>query len=89
MQASARKTRQGVRDLNGPKLDGRHNGRSYCTHFKVTTVVELRTVERSAASGKMYAVVERKRIDRCDHCGAEVDYVRTEERQPPQQEATA
>lgn len=60
-------TRQGVRNLNGPKLDGRnHNGRSIsCEHYRnpeTPTLPEMRIVNVDTPEQKLV------RVHLCAYC---------------------
>lgn len=64
-------TKQGVRDLNGPRLNGTgYNGHksATCAHHKAPDVVPTHVVEVfELVAGK--ALPETVRYTHCSHCG--------------------
>jgi hypothetical protein len=76
--SNVRKTRQGVRDLNGPRLDGRHNGKGGCTHWRTELVTEIGEVDAKNVKGETYKRVTTVKIERCLDCYIDVEYQRKE-----------
>ena len=67
-QSAPLTTRQGVRNLNGPRMDGRnHNGRASasCAHYKSPDMPTY-PQERVMPVTTEYGTVER--VVRCHHC---------------------
>lgn len=68
-------TRQGVRNLNGPRMNGRgHNGhRSTCSHANALPFDEIRMVEIEDTFGN---VIDKRaktvRVQRCAFCHVEI-----------------
>lgn len=67
------RTKQGVRNLNGPKLDGKYNGRT-CSHYQTEHKHELRA-STYQSGGKTKESVRSVKVERCLACGAEVNAV--------------
>jgi hypothetical protein len=72
-----RLTSQGVRDLNGPELDGAsYNGRAEGHRHNPGSPVlahdELRVVTREHANGTFYQTEKEIRVYRCLFCNAEL-----------------
>ena len=72
------RTKHGVRDLNGPKMDGKYNGRSHCNHLRIESVPRLEAVE---GRDKIRTV----KVDTCVDCGCVVDFTMRETKPPEAQ----
>lgn len=70
-------TKHQLRDLNGPNMNGKYNGRSSCNHMRTETVTELRAVEYGDGP-KQKKKVRSVKVERCKECGAEVDFTMRE-----------
>ena len=67
-------TRQGVRNLNGPKMDGRYNGRRHanCPHHKSPDYPTFRTdTVREVEVEEGYKKLKKVSVYYCSGCGEE------------------
>lgn len=76
------RTKHGIRDLNGPNMDGKYNGRSHCNHLRLETVPELQTID-SGGRAKIRTV----KVEKCLDCGCVVDFTMRETKPPQEPQA--